>query len=110
VLLVAVHLRKFQFASECLSQVVQAVLGIKRTPYSTILALDRKVRDHQALKVPPNGATGPSELGAATVTLTLQRFMLKAMVEMSQYFASFHCDRLIYVYVMCCIFFAAPSV
>ncbi|KAF8506318.1 fungal-specific transcription factor domain-containing protein [Gautieria morchelliformis] len=81
------HLRKFQFASECLSQVVDAVLGIKRTPYSTILALDRKVRDHQALKVPPNGATGPAELGAATVTLTLQRFMLKAIVEMSQYFA-----------------------
>jgi hypothetical protein len=79
----AVHLRKFQFASEVLSQVVEAVLGVKRTPYSTILALDRKVRDHQALKIPPNGATGPAELGAATVALTLQRFLLKAAVEMS---------------------------
>lgn len=85
----AVHLRKYQFASEVLSQVVEAVLGVKRTPYSTILALDRKVRDHQSLKVPPNGATGPAELGAATVTLTLQRFMLKAAVEMSQLSAFF---------------------
>ncbi|KAF8577043.1 hypothetical protein K439DRAFT_1622389 [Ramaria rubella] len=77
------HIRKFKFASECLSQVVEAVLGIKHTPYSTILALDRKVRDNQSLKVPPNGATGPAELGAATATLTLQRFMLKAAVEMT---------------------------
>ncbi|KAF8508941.1 fungal-specific transcription factor domain-containing protein [Hysterangium stoloniferum] len=76
------HIRKLQFASECTSQVVRAVLGIKQTPYSTILALDRKVRDHQALKIPPNGATGPCELGAATEGLTLQRFFLKALAEM----------------------------
>ena len=74
----------FQYAADCVPQVVEAVLGMKHTPYSTILALDRRIRDHPSPKVPPNGASGPAELGAATLGLTLQRFMLKAAPEMSK--------------------------
>ncbi|KIJ54545.1 hypothetical protein M422DRAFT_24494 [Sphaerobolus stellatus SS14] len=77
------HTRKLQFAAECLSQVARATLGVKSIAYSTILALDRKIRDSHALKIPCNGASGQNELGAATVSLTFQRFMLKAHGEMA---------------------------
>lgn len=68
---------------------VRATLGVRGVAYSTILALDRKIRDHQVLKIPANGAGGVNELGAATIPLTLQRFMLKAQGEMSEWISSF---------------------
>ncbi|KAF8508017.1 fungal-specific transcription factor domain-containing protein [Hysterangium stoloniferum] len=77
------HSTKYRFFSVYLSPVIEAILGAKTANYSTVLALDRKVRDQDVaplIEFDTRRAPGDPivDLTGATLGVTMQKFMIVA--------------------------------
>ena len=87
---------KHRFSSECMAAVHDQVFGARTPTYATILQLDRKLRAYPvppALQIAGFGgiSTGPN-VGPypESISLTLQRHIVLAIREMSQYLLLVH--------------------
>ena len=87
---------KHRFSSECMAAVHDQVFGARTPTYATILQLDRKLR---AYPVPPalqiagfGGTSTEPNMGPypESIPLTLQRHIVLAIREMSQYLLLVH--------------------
>ena len=81
----SVHIRwKYQYRSQCLVPVVEEAFGAKSPGYSTILKLDRKIRDFEIPSSLQLGIPPDTDTSTANLSLSMQRYMLFCEKETSQ--------------------------
>ena len=82
------HSIKYRYFSIYLSPVIDAILGAKSANYSTVLALDRKVRDQDLaplIEFDTSRAPGDPivDLSGTSLGMTMQKFMIVAWPHLS---------------------------
>jgi hypothetical protein len=74
----------FRFAAECVTEVAIKTSMAQVPPYSSILELDRKLRDYHIpdIPMPPPGPDGKVDLSKASIIMT--RYVLLHSREVSE--------------------------
>lgn len=75
---------KYVYRTQCLVPVVEEAFGGKSPSYSTILKLDRKIRDFEIPSSLQLGIPGDANQTNMSLSLSMQRYMLFCEKETSE--------------------------